>query len=29
MALSQSDTEFLIRELTKELDAKPDGAERT
>lgn len=25
MALSQSDTEFLIRELTKELDAKPDG----
>ena len=26
MALSQSDTEFLIRELTKELDAKPDGA---
>lgn len=26
MALSQRDTDFLIRELTKELDAKPDGA---
>lgn len=25
-SLSKSDTEFLIRELTKELDAKPDGA---
>lgn len=26
MALSQRDTEFLVRELAKELDAKPDGA---
>lgn len=25
-SLSKSDTEFLIRELSKELDAKPDGA---
>lgn len=25
-SLSRSDTDFLIRELTKELDAKPDGA---